>query len=147
MRSLDALRYAIALGGALLVACAGGARDASSPAPPTESAPDPDAPPKGEIHGGSLAPVDVKKALGARRDDVRACYRALLEKDKKASGKVVLRFLVGEDGKVEQTVVLSGTTLPDETAHCIADVVKSTEFPKPTGGKASITYPWELTAE
>lgn len=114
---------------------------------PAEPVPDNDAPPKGSVAGGSLAPVEVKKALVARKEDVKACYHALLEKNKKASGKVVIRFTIGEDGKVEETVILNETTLPNETAQCIADVVKGTEFPKPTGGKARITYPWEFTAE
>ncbi len=89
----------------------------------------------------------MKKALVERKPDVRLCFRALLRKDKKASGRVVLRFLVGEDGTVEETVILSGTTLPRETAQCVADVVKTTQFPKPKGGKARITYPWEFSAE
>ncbi len=40
-------------------ACAGGAREPASAAAPETSAeptPDPDAPPRGEMHGGSLAP-------------------------------------------------------------------------------------------
>ena len=39
-------------------------------------------------------------------------------------------------GKVEETVVLNETSLPNETANCIADVVKTITFAKPTGGKA-----------
>jgi TonB family protein len=119
---------------------------AASEPPATESA-DSNAPPKGKMYGGTLAPVEVKKALVARKDDVRACYHALLEKNKKASGKVVIRFTVGEDGSVEEAVVLNETTLPTETSSCIAEVVKTTVFPKPEGGKARITYPWEFTAE
>lgn len=119
--------------------------------PPKAAEPEPasssDAPPKGSVYGGTLAPVDVKKALVARKEDVKACYHALLEKNNKASGKVVLRFTVGEEGAVEEVVTMNGTTLPDETAKCIGDVVKSIKFPKPSGGKATITYPWEFTAE
>ena len=99
------------------------------------------------IYGGSIAPVEVKKALQTKRDEIRACYRALLEKNKKASGKVVLRFTIGEDGAVEEVVTMNATTLPTETATCIAELVKSIAFPKPTGGKAAITYPWEFTAD
>ena len=124
----------------------------STPPPVTttpEPAPtaSPDAPPKGVVYGGSLAPVDVKKAIVAKKAEIKACYHALLEKDKKASGKVVLRFTVGEDGKVEDVVNMNETTLPNETANCIGDVVKSITFPKPNGGKATITYPWEFTVE
>jgi len=120
--------------------------------PPKAAEPEPaastgDAPPKGSVYGGTLAPVDVKKALVARKEDVKACYHALLEKNKKASGKVVLRLTVGEEGTVEEVVTMNATTLPDETAKCIGDVVKSITFPKPSGGKATITYPWEFTAE
>jgi TonB family protein len=132
--------------GALFLGCA------SNPPPPAqttsqEPAADPNAPPKGKMYGGTLAPVEVKKALLARKDDVKACYHSLLEKNKKASGKVVIRFTVAEDGSVEEAVVLNETTLPTETANCIAEVVKTTVFPKPEGGKARITYPWEFTAE
>jgi len=124
----------------------------SSNPPPKQAEPEP-APaatsgdPKGSIHGGSIAPVEVKKAITEHKAEFKACYHALLEKDKKASGKVVLRITVGEDGKVEETVIMNETSLPNETATCIADIVKTITFAKPVGGKARITYPWEFTAE
>lgn len=132
----------------VLVGCAVGT-PSTPPKPsvsePTNSNTDPN--PKGSVAGGSVAPVEVKKALVARKDDIKACYHALLEKNKKASGKVVIRFTIGEEGAVEDTVILNETTLPNDTAQCIADIVKDTKFPKPTGGRARITYPWEFTAE
>lgn len=130
-----------------LASCGGG----PSTQPPKQPEPEPAATtsgdPKGSIYGGSIAPVDVKKAITEHKAEYKACYHSLLEKDKKASGKVVLRITVGEDGKVEETVIMNETSLPNETANCIADVVKTITFPKPTGGKARITYPWEFTAE
>jgi TonB family protein len=129
----------------LLLAC-------SSNPPPKQPEPEPATPttsgdPKGSIYGGSIAPVEVKKAITEHKAEYKACYHSLLEKDKKASGKVVLRITVGEDGKVEDTVVMNETSLPTETANCIADVVKAITFPAPTGGKARITYPWEFSPE
>ncbi len=125
--------------------------------PPTTPPPTPSAEPapihesgddnKGSIYGGSIAPVEVKKAMQEQKAVFRACYHALLEKNKKASGKVVLRFTVAEDGTVEEAVIMNATTLPTETAQCIADIVLKMQFAKPVGGKARITYPWEFTAE
>lgn len=139
---------ALLLSSLLVVACGG----ASNNQPPKQPEPEPAAntasgDPKGSIYGGSIAPVEVKKAITEHKAEYKACYHSLLEKDKKASGKVVLRITVGEDGKVEDTVIMNETSLPNETANCIADVVKTITFPKPTGGKARITYPWEFTAE
>lgn len=129
----------------IAVACSPAAPPpAASPAPAPSAS---ESGPKGTVAGGTLAPVDVKKALQTRRDAIKACYHALLEKNKKASGKVVLRFTVDESGAVEETVIMNDTTLPTETAQCIADVVKTIHFPKPDGGKARITYPWEFTVE
>ena len=124
----------------LLASCGGG----STP-PPKEPEPAPAA--STSIYGGSIAPVEVKKAITEHKAEFKACYHSLLEKDKKASGKVVLRFTVDEGGKVEETVILNETSLPNETANCIADIVKTITFAKPIGGKARITYPWEFTAE
>lgn len=130
----------------LIIACSPAPKPKDpEPAEPVNANTDKD--PKGSIAGGSLAPVEVKKALVARKDEIKACYHALLEKNKKASGKVVIRFTIGEDGAVEDTVIMNETTLPTDTAQCIADIVKDTKFPKPTGGKARITYPWDFTAE
>jgi TonB family protein len=131
---------------ALLLASCGGS---SNPPPqhPVAEPPPASGDPKGNMHGGSIAPVDVKKAITEHRAEFKACYHSLLEKDKKASGKVVLRFTVDEEGKVEETVILNETSLPNETANCIADIVKTITFAKPIGGKARITYPWEFTAE
>ena len=124
----------------------------SNTPPPQQPEPEPAAAtpsgdPKGSIYGGSIAPVEVKKAITEHRAEYKACYHSLLEKDKKASGKVVLRITVGEDGKVEDTVIMNETSLPNETANCIADIVRTITFPKPTGCRARITYPWECTAE
>lgn len=137
----------VVLGFGASFACGGSVRPAETSPAASGPASTSEATPKGTVTGGSLAPVQVKKALVARKDDVKACYHALLEKNKKASGKVVLRFTVGLDGKVEEVVTMDTTTLPDETAKCIADVVRSVQFPLPEGGKATITYPWEFTAE
>lgn len=131
---------------ALLLASCGGSSTPAPKAPEPEPAPA-SGDPKGNIHGGSIAPVEVKKAITEHRAEFKACYHSLLEKDKKASGKVVLRFTIDEEGKVEETVILNETSLPNETANCIADIVKTITFAKPSGGKARITYPWEFTAE
>jgi TonB family protein len=131
----------------VLLACASSNPKVKDPEPAEPVNSNDDKGPKGSVAGGSLAPVDVKKAIVARKEDVKACYHALLEKQKKASGKVVIRFTIGEDGKVEDTVIMNETTLPNDTAQCIADILKTIEFPKPTGGKVRITYPWEFTAE
>jgi hypothetical protein len=129
-----------------IIGCASGS--APPPKEPEPAAPAPgDDNPKGRIHGGSIAPVEVKKAIATRKAEIRACYHSLLEKDKNASGKVVIRFTIAEDGTVEETVILNETSLPRDTAQCIADVVAGITFAKPTGGKARITYPWEFTAE
>lgn len=130
----------------LLVACTQSPAPASPPAPAPEPAAS-ESSPKGVVAGGTIAPVEVKKALQTKRDEIKACYHSLLEKNKKASGKVVLRFTIDESGAVEETVIMNDTTLPTETAQCIADVVKTIRFAKPEGGKARITYPWEFTAE
>jgi TonB family protein len=131
---------------ALLLACASNPKPKDpEPAEPVNANSDPN--PKGSVAGGSIAPVDVKKAIGEHKDDFKGCYHSLLEKNKKASGKVVIRFTVGEDGKVEDTVIMNETTLPNDTAQCIADIVKGIQFPKPTGGRARITYPWQFDAE
>jgi TonB family protein len=131
---------------ALLLASCGGGSNPQPIQPAPETAPT-SSDPKGSIYGGSIAPVEVKKAIGEHKAEFKACYHSLLEKDKKASGKVVLRFTVDEEGKVEETVILNETSLPNETANCIADIVKGITFQKPVGGKARITYPWEFTAE
>lgn len=139
---MRALLLSLVLSQALALGCSPAAPPAPPPAPPVH-----DETPKGSVAGGSLAPIEVKKALQTKRDEIRACYHALLEQNKKASGKVVLRFTVDQAGAVEETTILNETTLPTPTAQCIADVVRTIAFPKPQGGKARITYPWEFSAE
>ena len=57
----------------LATACASSQPKPKDPEP-AEPVVDPNAPPKGSVAGGSLAPVEVKKALVAKKEEIKACY-------------------------------------------------------------------------
>lgn len=64
--------------------------------------------------------------------------------DKLAIGKVVLRWLVGPDGRVVRVRVVASSLAAPQAQQCIADTIKPLRFPPPPGGHLEVDYPFEL---
>mgnify|MGYP001423548338 CR=1 FL=1 len=118
-------------------------------APPAESpaAEDTtDKPPLGPVMGSlekSIIDAKVKEVL----PDVKACYDEGVANQPDLTGKVVIKMVIGKDGRVssaesnpERTTLDSG-----EVIDCIAGKVAQLEFPPPEGGGIVIVhYPFAL---
>lgn len=96
---------------------------------------------------GSLAKDVIRGVIMHNINDVKQCYEAQVAKNPDLSGRVVVRFIVGIDGKVTESRI-EESTLKNATAEsCIANAVKSWAFPSPKGGKVVVTYPFLLKSE
>jgi TonB family protein len=58
------------------------------------------------------------------------------------TGKIVLMFAIGPDGKVPKAAVDSTTLEDAEVERCMVETVKKLRFPRPKGGSVKVTYPF-----
>jgi hypothetical protein len=91
--------------------------------------------------GGRLAPEIIQHVVRERFPKMRACYEKGLARDGKLRGKVKVRFVIEESGRIS-SVEDYGSTLPDADAvTCVLAVYRTLSFPEPDGGKVTVVYP------
>lgn len=112
--------------------------------PPPRVGPDP----KGNIGSGALSvsgrlPAEViQRAVRQNLGKLRACYESGLTRNPKLGGKVVVRFVIGQDGAVSSATSDPETTLTDAAVvSCVVDGFKKIAFPAPEGGIVTVVYP------
>jgi hypothetical protein len=91
---------------------------------------------------GGLPPVLIQRTMRANFDHLRECYVAGLARDRKLTGKIILRFVIGRDGGVLQASATDGTAMPDAAViDCVLEQLRSFRFPAPEGGIVTVVYP------
>ena len=91
---------------------------------------------------GSLSMAIIKRVFDARRNEVRACYEAALQKDPAAAGRVELQLTISPSGSVAAAVIAK-SELDGQVGACIAAASKRWSFPAvPTGGVNKVNYPF-----
>lgn len=81
----------------------------------------------------------IKKHMG----EYRRCYQRELYRDGSLDGKVVLKFVIGNDGGVTYTAVQSTTLAHGSVEACVAERFLRLRFPEPKGGGIVIVkYPF-----
>jgi hypothetical protein len=102
------------------------------------------APPRvsiGEPSGQSQAldPAIIRRSIRRNLSKIQYCYEKELLVTPGLEGRVDVRFSVGADGRVTQS---TGSGMPPVDA-CVAGVIATIEFPRPTGGSVVIvSYPF-----
>ena len=104
-------------------------------APPSE--------PQVEVMGA--LPIDaVKSVVEKNSKAIVECYKAGLKRDPKLQGAVLVRFVIGSDGKVSNVKELSNGMPDAKVTECIVGEFKKLTFPKPEKGEVVVTYPIAL---
>lgn len=89
---------------------------------------------------GRMAPEIVRRVIRARQGAIRHCYEQILAADASVQGRVVVRFVIGRDGRV--TNVSTGGELEHPGLRsCVTRVFRGMEFPQPEGGIITVSYP------
>jgi TonB family protein len=94
---------------------------------------------------GFCREADIQKVVMARRNGPAYCYEKALARDPELSGKVMLNWRIGTDGKVQKVIVESSTLGDPEVAQCVARQVERWTFPPTEGGVCQIRYPFVFT--
>jgi uncharacterized Zn-binding protein involved in type VI secretion len=90
---------------------------------------------------GVLAPTVIQKVVRNSFDVFRTCYEAGLKRDPKLQGKVLVRFVIGRDGRVSDFKD-GGSDIPDKAVSaCVVSGFRGLTFPPPKGGIVTVMYP------
>jgi hypothetical protein len=98
----------------------------------------------GEAAGdlGGLTADEINRVVKSRAGIVRACYQKELNRSPDLAGKVIVTFVIGEDGTVKSATIAAGSTLSDAAVtDCIRSNVLRLRFP-PKGTRSTVTYPF-----
>jgi TonB family protein len=94
---------------------------------------------------GVLETADVDAKLEEHLDEVKSCYQRAGKAQRYAEGKVLLRFLVQGDGRVNDVWVVESTLGNYDVERCLVEVGRRVVFVAPTGNKATtFDYPVEF---
>lgn len=108
--------------------------------------------------GTSSAPIEtpgqidrarVTATLRARMPTLSACYSRYAAQEPTLAGRVMVRFVVGNDGRViearaQPTTTNGAATRMDEVARCVQSAFYTFTFVAPTGGPAALSLPLDF---
>lgn len=105
--------------------------------------------PGGEVEFvGSIDGEAVRRAIRSIISSIRACYESRLNLDRNLAGKVVIRFVIGEEGKVISSVVKSSSVADPEVGRCVAARIQGQRFPEPPPGVVGeVSYPFVFDSQ
>ena len=98
-----------------------------------------------DIIGGAISAQAISKAIQRRGRTIRACYERALGRNHGLGGKVVLRFVVQESGRVSSAKVAQDTLGDSTVGACLVRNIKRWRFPQPQGGSATVEFPFIFT--
>ncbi len=96
---------------------------------------------------GGMGQLDSSAVAGVfkrRSSAFRTCYESRLRDKPNLSGKIVIRFTIGEAGRITNIDVASNTTGDSQVGACIVEKVRGMRFDPPKGS-VTFTYPIVLS--
>lgn len=94
---------------------------------------------------GNLDPKQITAAIKSRLPGIKQCYEQALKRNPKLAGKIVITFVIDENGRVAEARVDSDSLGDGQVASCIAGLVKRVRFPKPDSGTVQASFPFVFT--
>lgn len=100
--------------------------------------------PGGATVKSSLGQSDIMEVVLANKGALGACAEAQRKLDPSASGKLVLRWTIGLDGRVLKVEVVSKEFEKTQFAQCVLRLVKTWQFPRHTRVGEPVTFPFKF---
>ncbi len=92
---------------------------------------------------GGLDKSVIARVVHAHLGHIKHCYERQLLVDHSLFGKVVARWVIGSDGRVNMSSVKKSTMSNRNIENCVVSKIKKWKFPKPKGGgKVIVSYPF-----
>jgi hypothetical protein len=92
---------------------------------------------------GDLDKSIIRRYIKRNIDKIKYCYEKQLLAKPGLAGSVSVSFFITPMGSVKGA---TGGGMDATVANCVADVVSTIEFPKPTGGGVQVNYPFTFQA-
>jgi hypothetical protein len=92
-------------------------------------------------HGSRLRPEVIRRTARASYDKLQTCYEDGLARNRELQGRVIVRFIIGREGKVASISVADNQLTDCAVVRCVRDTFRGIEFPAPKGGVVSVSYP------
>jgi len=92
---------------------------------------------------GDLDRAIIRRYIKRNVEKIKYCYEKELLAHPDMAGTISVSFFISPTGSVKSA---SGSGFDATVAHCVADVVSTIEFPKPSGGGVQVNYPFTFHA-
>jgi hypothetical protein len=93
------------------------------------------------VRSGRLPFVVIRQIVRASYGLFRECYQRGLMTNAKLQGRVTVRFVIQQDGSVDQ-IANEGAELPSkDVINCVLHGFRGLRFPAPRGGNVTVQYP------
>ncbi|MBN2497580.1 MAG: TonB family protein [Deltaproteobacteria bacterium] len=92
---------------------------------------------------GSLSTDSIRRVIRMRSAEIKSLYERQLKSNPMLAGKVVLRLVIGPDGRVVKAEVQSSTLGEEEFEQALLNIASRWRFPAlPGGGQVVVSYPF-----
>jgi outer membrane biosynthesis protein TonB len=97
---------------------------------------------------GTIDREAVRRVVRSKLNEIKNCYERALNTNKELEGKVVIRFIIEEQGRVKIANTKSTTLNNRQVEECVATRIKNAIFPEPPPGTvAEVDYPFVFGAQ
>lgn len=93
------------------------------------------------VSSGRLPFVVIRQIVRESYGVFRACYQRGLMASTKLEGRVTVRFVIREDGSVDQIANGISDLPSEEVINCVLHGFRALHFPAPRGGSMTVQYP------
>jgi TonB family protein len=90
----------------------------------------------------SIDRSQITSVVHAHAKQIRACLEQVLPDASIASGKVVVEFVIGAEGRVTGARVKQDTYQAPDLETCMVNEILTWRFPRPMEGPVTITFPF-----
>jgi TonB family protein len=92
---------------------------------------------------GTIDREAVRRVVRSKLIEIKNCYERALNVDKSLEGKVVIRFIIEDQGRVRIASTKSSTLNNRAVEECVAARIRNAIFPEPPPGTvAEVDYPF-----
>lgn len=88
---------------------------------------------------GKIDKKGVASTIRRRQSAFQQCYESALKSDSKLSGKLVVEFVIDEDGRVKEASVVNDGLGSTDVSKCVISTLRRLRFPRPDDGEVTIT--------
>ncbi len=87
----------------------------------------------------------VRRVFMRNKAQLTYCYQKALQVNPNLAGKVVLKFVISEEGAVKTSEIAHSTISSPDVEQCVLARSRSWQYPKPDGeGSVPVTYPLDF---